>query len=521
MISRLLLAGLVASLVLGQALEAATLEEEYQSALMAEKGKGDLKEAIRLYKKVVEQAPPEGEGVALAARAQIRIGICEEKLGLKKAREAYQKVAEEFSDQPQVVMEAAKHIQDVRQLELKIDTVGQIREGQQPELMAPVEPYRTTSTSWHDRLERFSQNVTNQAMTIVRGLHMPGQKGRRYTSYAYRQPVIPYEYQRVAEVPIDWKFLLDLEDFDPPGVVKGKDYSQAGYDDSQWADIQIGQAWEDQGYDRYDLGAWYRAEIEVEVKDDEAPVYMGFGGVDLHGYVYLNGELVGAHHVWDQPFILDISEGVNRHGKNTVTIFVYDGAGMGGIYGTIDIHQPIGETSLNQFIANRGGSVHNYATRYKTPTIFVHAGTTYQESIPHENFSGVGGSTQYASYAGAAPHIPYAHRVVAAVPDQWKFNIDYGTLTAKQYAQYPKADYDDSNWPQIRIGQAWEDQGLPGYDEAAWYRATVEVDAGGTISWSTWPLAGWIRTRGFTSTGSWWVNTTSGTGLSLLISAMP
>jgi len=378
--------------------------------------------------------------------------------------------------------EAAEHIQDVRQLELKIDTVEQIRDGQrlQLELMAPVEPYRTTSASWHDRLERFSQNVTNQAMTIVRGLHMPGTKGRRYTSYAYRQPVIPYEYQRVAEVPMDWKFLLDLEDFDPPGIVKGKEYSQAGYDDNQWADIQIGQAWEDQGYDRYDLGAWYRAEIEVEVKDDGAPVYMGFGGVDLHGYVYLNGELIGAHHVWDQPFILDISEGVNRHGKNTVAIFVYDGAGMGGIYGTIDIHQPLGDTSLNQFIANRGGSVHNYTSRYEIPpnVFLVHAGKTYSESSPHENFSGlVGHSKQYASYASTAPHIPYAHRVIAAVPDQWKFNLDYGTLTAKQYAQYPRADYDDSNWPQIRIGQAWEDQGLPGYDEAAWYRATVEVEA--------------------------------------------
>jgi hypothetical protein len=35
---------------------------------------------------------------------------------------------------------------------------------------------------------------------------------------------------------------------------------------------------------------------------------------------------------------------VNYHGKNLIAIRVYDGAGMGGIYGLINIHQLEGRT---------------------------------------------------------------------------------------------------------------------------------------------------------------------------------
>ena len=91
--------------------------------------------------------------------------------------------------------------------------------------------------------------------------------------------------------------------------------------------------------------------------EEGRPVHLAFGGIDKDAYVYVNGELVGQHHVQNRPFILDISSQVVRDGENTVAIYVYDGADMGGVYGLIQVLQPTGDENLDRYLANRGGSV--------------------------------------------------------------------------------------------------------------------------------------------------------------------
>ena len=63
------------------------------------------------------------------------------------------------------------------------------------------------------------------------------------------------------------------------------EYANPDFDDSEWADISIGQAWENQGYVQYDEGAWYRTRIEVDAEKGR-PVHLAFGGVDKDAYVY-------------------------------------------------------------------------------------------------------------------------------------------------------------------------------------------------------------------------------------------
>jgi hypothetical protein len=152
-----------------------------------------------------------------------------------------------------------------------------------------------------------------------------------YREYAMARPKVAYPAQSVAVVPRLWRFSTGLERRPGP--------SQPDFDDSRWPTIEIGRAWEDQGYAGYDRGAWYRTNVAVEASEDRQPVYMAFGGVDKDAWVYVNGQFVGEHHEWDQPFILDISSAVRRHGANAIAVYVYDGMGMGGIYGLIDIHQ--------------------------------------------------------------------------------------------------------------------------------------------------------------------------------------
>ena len=179
--------------------------------------------------------------------------------------------------------------------------------------------------------------------------------GKLYSRYAHRPPRIPYTYKKVAEVPVQWKFSPYGEE------ALDASLSRTDFDDSAWADIDIGQAWEDQGYSGYDEGAWYRARIEVNAEEGR-PVHLAFGGVDNNAYVYVNGTFVGEHHGWNTSFILDISEAVNYKGQNVVAVRVYDGMEMGGIYGTIEVIQPTGNENLDRYLANRGISAQQKQT---------------------------------------------------------------------------------------------------------------------------------------------------------------
>ena len=279
---------------------------------------------------------------------------------------------------------------------------------------------------------------------------------QRYYHYAYTPPVIPYAYEEVAEVPVQWKFRLDESEHPQ----QHRTYAAPDFDDSDWATIDIGQAWEDQGYEGYDEGAWYRARIKVDAKEG-LPVLMAFGGVDKDAFVYVNGTFVGEHHVWNRPFILDISNQVVRDGENIVALYAYDGKNMGGVYGLINVHQPTDEVKTDDFAANRGGHLE-----------MVPGGTGWP--VLKDHFTS---GKRYSRYAHRPPRIPYAYNKVAEVPVQWKFYPYPEEYQGDQDPILSDADFDDSDWADIDIGQAWEDQGYEGYDEGAWYRARIEVDA--------------------------------------------
>lgn len=69
----------------------------FQQALVMERSEGNLREAISLYERVVA-----GSDRTLAAKALIRIGENYERLGLRQARQAYQRVLDDFSEQQDV-----------------------------------------------------------------------------------------------------------------------------------------------------------------------------------------------------------------------------------------------------------------------------------------------------------------------------------------------------------------------------------------------------------------------------------
>jgi len=81
----------------------------FQKALAKERAEGNLEEAIALYQKVIEETKDE----SLAAKAQLRIGICYEKLGQEKAKlaqEAFRKVVENYPRQVDTVKVAREKL---------------------------------------------------------------------------------------------------------------------------------------------------------------------------------------------------------------------------------------------------------------------------------------------------------------------------------------------------------------------------------------------------------------------------
>jgi len=83
--------------------EPGTPEALLGSALHQEEAEGNLEAAIALYKKLISE---HGADRALAARAQLHIGLCHERLGNAEARKAYERVLSDYLDQRDVAEQA-------------------------------------------------------------------------------------------------------------------------------------------------------------------------------------------------------------------------------------------------------------------------------------------------------------------------------------------------------------------------------------------------------------------------------
>jgi Tol biopolymer transport system component len=102
-----ILAGLLILLLIvvaQSALSQQSAEDLYEAALLKKEAEGDLNGAIEIFQRIVKIFPQKRD---IAAKAQLQIGLCYEKLGLEEAPKAFQKVIDNYPDQSAVV-ETAK-----------------------------------------------------------------------------------------------------------------------------------------------------------------------------------------------------------------------------------------------------------------------------------------------------------------------------------------------------------------------------------------------------------------------------
>ena len=82
-------------------------EQLYQSGIYKEEVEGELEKAIEIYQTIVKQFPGNRE---IAAKAQLQIGLCYEKLGLKEAEKAFQRVIDNYPEQSESVKVAKEKL---------------------------------------------------------------------------------------------------------------------------------------------------------------------------------------------------------------------------------------------------------------------------------------------------------------------------------------------------------------------------------------------------------------------------
>lgn len=87
----------------GSALQANAPGVQLRAATEKEEVEGDLQAAIEQYPKSIND---NGENRPVAARALLRLAGCYEKLGRDEAQKTYERLIQDYADQPEVVVEA-------------------------------------------------------------------------------------------------------------------------------------------------------------------------------------------------------------------------------------------------------------------------------------------------------------------------------------------------------------------------------------------------------------------------------
>jgi hypothetical protein len=88
---------------------------------------------------------------------------------------------------------------------------------------------------------------------------------------------------------------------------------------------------------------------ELNLTKDPAPdTLLNCGGVDDEGWFYVNGQLVGEVHTYDEPVSLKVAKYLHK-GKNEIAIVIQNNEGAGGLTGSVTVEQPLPASTYAHF----------------------------------------------------------------------------------------------------------------------------------------------------------------------------
>lgn len=131
-------------------------EDLFQKALRLERNEGKIKEAIVLYQQILTEFKNDR---TLAAKAQLHIGYCFEKIGQKEAQKAYQSVIDQYADQTEQVAAARARLSEMAS-KLK------------------PEPIESRLYSWSDDNFYLEDHALSPDGSKLLGVHISREKGQ-------------------------------------------------------------------------------------------------------------------------------------------------------------------------------------------------------------------------------------------------------------------------------------------------------------------------------------------------------
>ena len=126
-----------------------------------------------------------------------------------------------------------------------------------------------------------------------------------------------------------WEFKLATDRYNSVG-----EKTLAALSTEGWTDITVPSAWESQGYGNYDGAAWYRKQFVIPKELQGEDLVILVGKIDDSDKTFLNGKLIGSNYDQYQKmrYYFVNKDQFKAGAANTLTVYVEDPGGVGGIY---------------------------------------------------------------------------------------------------------------------------------------------------------------------------------------------
>ena len=129
-----------------------------------------------------------------------------------------------------------------------------------------------------------------------------------------------------------WRFSPDENN-----IGTSENWYSINFNDSNWAVIDAGKRWEDQGYPNLDSFGWYRKYVDIPVELQGRDLWIKFGGVNDNYELFINGKSAGAvgksnMSVAGKPTSTKITNKLVYGANNLIAVKVNDWAGSGGLW---------------------------------------------------------------------------------------------------------------------------------------------------------------------------------------------
>jgi hypothetical protein len=174
-------------------------------------------------------------------------------------------------------------------------------------------------------------------------------------------------------------------------------WSDPGFDDSEWESVAIPQPWENyDGMENYDGFGWYRLYFYLPTDWSPSDLTLSLGRLDDCDETFLNGTIIGSGgamppHYQSAQNLFRIyripAEVVDWKGQNVLAVRVYDGGGRGGLYSLKRLHLP---RIWNLKVSKK-------STQWNVVGVFNWEDSTQKIEIPFEKL-GLSKDEQYLVY---------------------------------------------------------------------------------------------------------------------------